>query len=262
MKGVTRFILLRVLIITLIQFACLGLWCLFFIILTSVNSPYSESSFVGVILDWGIFAGIIALNVGLSGAFLETTRDFSEYFIGQKLRKNYLYSIANQSYSKAKPVIVIVHLAVIVLFNFACGMLKSDSGHIQTVILAFPTVVYRTIFRVVGTVCFIVSMVRYCKSIINAKLEICPNCGKVTWYYANRTATLRESWTETVYRTSSYTTTEKIGELRDSSGNSCDVYGDVEHYNDDSRDIYHPGLYEYEYQCKFCGYKFKGTSEQ
>lgn len=234
MKGVTRFIILRVLLIALIQFACLGLWCLFFIILTSVNSPYGETSFLGVILDWGIFAGIIALNVGLSGAFLETTKDFSEYFIGQKLRKNYLYSIVNQSYSKAKPVIVIVHLAVIVLFNFACGMLKSDSGYIQTLILALPTVVYRTIFRVVGTVCFIVSMVRYCKSIINAKLEICPNCGKVTRYNVDKTKTFRESWTENKY----YIKSDEWGE------------------------VYHPGSYEYEYQCIHCGYKFKKVEEE
>ena len=258
MKGVTRFIILRVLLIALIQFACVGLWCLIFII----SSRDDSTNFFFLLIRFGLLVGIVALEFVLSVHFLVDNKDCSKYFYGEKIGKKEVYSIVNRTYGKAKPAIVIIHLIAIVLLYFSCGIVKSSNGYIWTLVYGFSIGVYKTICIVIGTLCFIFSMVQYCRAIIDVKLTICSNCGRVTWYYAKKTATLVESWKETVYTTSSYTATEKIGELRDSSGNSCDVYGEVKHYDDDSYDIYHPGLHEYEYQCYFCGDKYKGIREE
>lgn len=255
MRWVRPIVFLRGFVIALIQAACVGLWFLFFVILTDTNSHYNEGSFLAVILDWGIFAGIIALNTAMAKYLSQRVSDFTSFFYGEKISEREVRLLADGIYDNVKPVIVIVHLVAILLFNFACGMLESDSGYIQTVILALPTVAYRIIFRVIGTVCFIISMVIYCKSSFKVALDICPSCGRVTGYTAEKIRTIEEAWTETDYTSSSYTTTEKIGELRDSSGNSCDVYGDVEHFKNDSYHIYHPGRYEYKYKCRICGYE-------
>lgn len=252
MRKVAPVVLLRVLIISLIQFACVGLWALFFVTLTEANSG-SDGLYIFVLL---IFIGIMALYFPLSNYICERKKDFTSCFYGTKISENNVYSIVNQTYSKLKSIIVIAHLAAIVVFNFACGLLKSDSGSIA-LILTFSTNVFRWIFRIAGTVCFIISMFRYCGADFKSTVTVCPKCGRVTGYYAHITQTIVESWKETNFKISSYTTREKIGELQDSDGNSCDVYGDVEHISDDSYDVYHPGLYEYEYQCVLCGYKYK-----
>lgn len=234
MKGVMPVILLKVLIITLIQVVCVGLWFVFFIILTDTNSHYNEGSFLIVILDWGILAGIIALNTSFANYYCEQKKDVTRFFYGRKMAEYEVQRSVNQEYKKVKPVIIIVHLAAIVAFNFACGMLKSDKGFIQTIIFALPTVVYRIIFRIIGTAGFIISMVKYCKSNFKIEVVVCPHCGKVTRYNVDKTKTFRESWTENKY----YIKSDEWGE------------------------VYHPGSYEYEYQCIHCGYKFKKVEEE
>ncbi len=254
MRKVAFVVLLRVLLISLIQFVCVGSWALFFVTLTEANSGSDGAIlYIFVVL---FLIGIMALHFPLSNYICEMKKDFTSCFYGTKISENNVYSIVNQTYSKMKSIIVIAHLAAIVLFNFACGLLKSDSGYIA-LILTFSTNVFRWIFRITGTVCFIISMFRYCGADFKATVTVCPKCGKVTGYYAHITQTIVESWKETNYKISSYTTREKVGKVYDSDGNSCDVYGDVEHISDDSYDVYHPGLYEYEYQCVLCGYKYK-----
>lgn len=254
MRKVAPVVLLRVLIISLIQLVCVGVWALFFLTLTEANSD-SDGAILYIFVMLFLI-GIMALHFPLSNYICERKKDFTSCFYGTKISENNVYSIVNQTYSKMKSIIVVAHLAAIVLFNFVCGLLKSDSGAIA-LILTFSTNVFRWIFRITGTVCFIISMFRYCGADFKATVTVCPKCGRVTGYYAHITQTIVESWKETNYKTSSYTTREKVGEVYDSDGNSCDVYGDVEHISDDSYDVYHPGLYEYEYQCVLCGYKYK-----
>ena len=236
MRAETPIIIVRVLKISLIQFATVALWCLFFVVLNFSNSENCEDvfRFIVVIIDWGILAGIIALNIGISNYYSEVKVNVSSLFYGKRLKKSEVEKIVNQTYSKAKIVIAIIHLAAIVLFNLACGIIKSHMGFIQTVILTFPTNIYRIIFRIIGTAGFIISMVKYCKSNFKIEVVVCPHCGKVTRYNVDKTKSFRESWTENKY----YIKSDEWGE------------------------VYHPGSYEYEYQCIYCGYNFKKVEEE
>ena len=262
MKKFTDVIWLRILIIILVQFVCVGLWCLIFEILIGVSKDFNEMSSLLLWFDLGVFIGIVVLNNCLAKYF-RNEKDFSKFFFGKKISKKEACSIVNRTYKKMKPIIVIAHLVVIILFNLACEILKFSNEKIDALNLPFSAdELCRLFFRVIGTISFICFMIKYCKSSFNISLTICPSCGKVTEYSKERIKTLIESWTETSYRTRSYTTTEKIGEIRDSDGNSCDVYGDVEHCEDDSRDIYHPGLHEYKYECVLCGYSYTRTEKR
>ena len=255
MKRARGVIILRVLLFMLIPFISLGLYFVFF------NLTGENISTIGLIFNWAFFAGIMSLNFIPAKHIQEKKKDFTWYFHGEKTTMSDVYSKVNMFYSKLKPLIVIAYLATIVLFNMECGILKSD-GYVQILYFSFPMSVHRIIIRVAGTICFVVAMYKNCQSSYEITLDVCPNCGKVTAYYVTKTQTFVESWTETNISIGSYTTKEQIGELEDSDGNRCAVYGDVTHYTDDSYDVYHPGLYEFEYTCKYCKYSFRKTESK
>ena len=84
MRKVAPVVLLRVLIISLIQFVCVGSWALFFVTLTEANSG-SDGLYIFVLL---FFIGIMALHFPLSNYICEIKKDFTSCFYGTKISKN------------------------------------------------------------------------------------------------------------------------------------------------------------------------------
>lgn len=235
------------------------LWVLLFMVLPFVHMGeyYVIFKYISV-LRGGIFILSIIFNCSITGLIVASEKNLSWCFYGKRTTVNDERQEVDRFYSKLKPLIVIAYLVAIVLFSMASGISELFSLIGASEIDAEKIGDYIIIGLVLlsGIAGFVFCIVISCMFDFDFTLNVCSHCQRVTKYKKTKTRTIIEPWREENYRVNSYTTKEKIGELEDSDGNKCDVYGDVTHYTDDSYDVYHPGLYEFEYTCEYCGYGF------
>lgn len=238
------------------------IWILLFMLLPFVHIGEYYIIFKYVSVFRGeIFVLSIIFNCIITGLIVTSEKNLSWCFYGKKTTVSDERQEVDRFYRKLKPLIVIAYLVAIVLFSMTSGISELFSLIGTSEIDAEKIGDYIIIGLVLlsGIAGFVFCMVISCMFDFDFTLNVCSHCQRVTKYKKTKTRTIVEPWREDDYRVSSYTTKEKIGEYYDSNGNSGDVYGDVTHYEDVPSYTYHPGLYEFEYTCDYCGYSFTKT---